>query len=243
MEQAQQMHDYLPLAYRNPAEAEYIAFLWETFETNYQHGNYQFALLAYHMLCMSSMYVAVWQIKLALPDAFAQALLFQQEAQTLRSATSPFTFSKISERGVLKFLHLIGCDDAQIAQLSRLVAERNHMAHANGNVFCRTQAAAQGKIENILARLHDVQTKIAPLLQRCFERFLVDNAHAEQWEYAESEDQVRGGFIQPYYLSPQDVAACLQQPAPQLANVGAAHQLHSALHACLPDSDHFASTL
>jgi hypothetical protein len=235
------MHDYLPLAYRNPAEAEYIAFLWETFETNYQHGNYQFALLAYHMLCMSSVYVTVWQIRLAQPEAFAHALLFQPEAQTLRAATSPFTFSKISERGILKFLHLIGCDEGQVNRLGGLVAERNHMAHANGNIFCRSQAAADGKIENILARMHDVQAKMAPLLHASFERFLAANVRAEHWEYAAAEDQVRDAFVQPYYLSPQDVAACLQHPAQAASDNHVAGRLHAALRTCLPDTEHLLS--
>ena len=38
-------------------------FLWDAFETNYTHGKYQFAFLAYHMLTMSFVYFNLWQIR------------------------------------------------------------------------------------------------------------------------------------------------------------------------------------
>ena len=53
MEKAAELSDYLPLSFNSPEEQEYVAFLWDTFETNYTHGKYQFAFLAYHMLTMS----------------------------------------------------------------------------------------------------------------------------------------------------------------------------------------------
>ena len=53
MEEALDLQYYLPLSYKSKSEQEYIAFLWDTFETNYTFEKYQFALLAYHMLTMS----------------------------------------------------------------------------------------------------------------------------------------------------------------------------------------------
>jgi hypothetical protein len=53
MEDALELSTYLPLSYISPKEQEYIAFLWDAFETNYEHEKYQFAFLAYHMLTMS----------------------------------------------------------------------------------------------------------------------------------------------------------------------------------------------
>ncbi len=41
---------------KSPKEQDYIALLWGAFETNYTHGKYQFAFLAYHMLTMSCVY-------------------------------------------------------------------------------------------------------------------------------------------------------------------------------------------
>ena len=63
MEEAADLSDYLPLSFSSPKEQEYVAFLWDAFETNYTHGKYQFAFLAYHMLTMSFVYFNIWQIK------------------------------------------------------------------------------------------------------------------------------------------------------------------------------------
>ena len=56
MEEAAELWDYLPLSVNSPNEQKYVTFLWEAFETNYTHGKYQFAFLAYHMLTMSFVY-------------------------------------------------------------------------------------------------------------------------------------------------------------------------------------------
>ena len=60
---------------KSPKEQEYIAFLWDAFETNYTHGKYQFAFLAYHMLTMSSVYFNIWQIKQTEPEDFVMGLI------------------------------------------------------------------------------------------------------------------------------------------------------------------------
>ena len=56
MEEAAELANYLPLSFKTPKEQEYIEFLWDAFETNYTHGKFQFAFLAYHMLTMSFVY-------------------------------------------------------------------------------------------------------------------------------------------------------------------------------------------
>ena len=38
MEEAAELANYLPLSFKTPKEQEYIAFLWDAFETNYTHG-------------------------------------------------------------------------------------------------------------------------------------------------------------------------------------------------------------
>lgn len=52
MEEAAELGNYLPLSSKNPKEQEYIAFLWDDFETNYTYSKYQFAFLAHHMLAL-----------------------------------------------------------------------------------------------------------------------------------------------------------------------------------------------
>ena len=60
MDDALAIRDYLPNSFKNRNDGEYIAFLWDAFESNYQHGKYQFAMLACHMLYMSFVYFSVW---------------------------------------------------------------------------------------------------------------------------------------------------------------------------------------
>jgi hypothetical protein len=81
---------------RPPKEQEYIEFLWDAFETNYTHGKYQFAFLAYHMLTMSFVYFNIWQIKQTEPGDFEKAMVgFNKEPEKeLLNATSPFTLLK-----------------------------------------------------------------------------------------------------------------------------------------------------
>lgn len=47
MEEAAELSNYLPLAFKGLKEQEYIEFLWNAFETSYTHGKYQFTFLVY----------------------------------------------------------------------------------------------------------------------------------------------------------------------------------------------------
>jgi hypothetical protein len=141
----------LPLSYKSPKEQEYITFLWDAFETNYKYAKYQFAFLAYHMLTMSFVYFNIWQIKQAWPDDFAKGLIgFARDENNLLTATSPFVFSSVNERTILRFLKLIACDNAKIGTYAKLVDDRNETAHPNGNIFFSTQGALDTKITEIL---------------------------------------------------------------------------------------------
>ena len=75
MEEAGGLGDYLPISFKAPSERDYVSFLWESFETNYANGKFQFAFLAYHMLLMSFVYFNIWQIKQAWPGSFEKSLV------------------------------------------------------------------------------------------------------------------------------------------------------------------------
>ena len=152
MEEAAELADYLPLSFKTPNEQEYVEFLWDAFETNYTHGKYQFAFLAYHMLAMSFVYFNIWQIKQTELADFEKGLIgFGKDIEkNLLGATSPFVFSTVNERTMLRFLKLIACDNAKIGTYAKLVDDRNETAHPNGNIFFRTQVALDIKIREIL---------------------------------------------------------------------------------------------
>ena len=210
MDEAAELGNYLPLSFKSPKEQEYIAFLWDAFETNYTHGNYQFAFLAYHMLTMSFVYFNIWHIKQTEPDDFAKGLIgFGKDIEkSLLEATSPFVFSSVNERSILRLLKLIACDNGKIGTYAKLVDDRNETAHPNGNIFYSEQSALDLKIREILRVVDEIQTHSAPIIQRCYSRFLVESHDPEEREYADDADQIREVLIHGNYLSQKDIELC-----------------------------------
>ena len=106
MEEAAELGNYLPVSFKTRSEQDYISFLWEAFQTNYTHRKYQFAFLAYHMLTMSFVYFNIWQIKQAgrKLSGWQWSASTRTRKRSLIGATSPFTFWRVNESGVLRFL-------------------------------------------------------------------------------------------------------------------------------------------
>jgi len=211
MEEAAELADYLPLSFKTPKEQEYIEFLWDAFETNHTHGKFQFAFLAYHMLTMSFVYFNIWQIKQTTPKDFAMGLIgFGKDIEkSLLEATSPFVFSTVNERSILRFLKLIACDNGKIGTYAKLVDDRNETAHPNGNIFFSTQAALDDKITEVLRVVAEIQAHSKPVIEHCFREFLLQNHDADTREYADDADQIRELLIHANYLSQKDVGICL----------------------------------
>ena len=70
MEEATELGNYLPLSFKTRSEQEYIAFLWDAFETHYNHGKHQFAFLACYILTMGSVHPNIRRIRQACPEDF-----------------------------------------------------------------------------------------------------------------------------------------------------------------------------
>lgn len=207
MEEAAELADYLPLSFKTPKEQEYIEFLWDAFETNYKHGKYQFAFLAYHMLTMSFVYFNIWQIKQSVPGDFEKGLIgFGKDIEkNILAATSPFVFSTVNERTMLR---LIDCDNSKIGTYAKLVDDRNESAHPNGNIFFSTQAALDIKIREIHRVVDEIQTHSIPTIQSCYVRFLSESSNTDDREYSEDADQIREVLIHAHYLSQKDIVIC-----------------------------------
>ncbi|MCC7142269.1 MAG: hypothetical protein IT349_09235 [Candidatus Eisenbacteria bacterium] len=211
MDEAAELGNYLPFSFKSPKEQEYIEFLWDAFETNYTHGKYQFAFLAYHMLTMSFVYFEIWQIKQTRAKDFEMAMVgFNKDLEReLLDATSPFTFWRVNESSVLRFLKLIGCDNAKVGSYAALVKERNDTAHSNGNIFFSTPAALDAKITEILRVVNEIQTHSKPVIEHCYREFLLQNHDPEEREYPEASDQIREVLSHGNYMSRRDVDICL----------------------------------
>src|SRR3990170_3768848 len=203
MEEAAELGNYLPLSFKSPKKQEYIEFLWDAFETNYTNGKYQFAFLAYHMLTMSFVYFNIWQIRQTEPADFAKGLIgFGRDVENnLLEATSPFVFSTVNERTILRLLKLIACDNGKIGTYAKLVDDRNESAHPNGNIFFSTQAALDAKITEILRVVDEIQTHSKPVIEHAYREFLLQNHDPEEREYPDEVDQIREVLVHGNYLS------------------------------------------
>jgi len=248
MEEAAELAHYLPLSFKTPKEQEYIEFLWDAFETNYTHGKYQFAFLAYHMLTMSFVYFNIWQIKQSVPGDFEKGLIgfSKDNEKSILTATSPFVFSTVNERTILRFLRLIDCDNSKIGTYAKLVDDRNESAHPNGNIFFSTQAALDIKIREILRVVDEIQTHSIPTIQRCYARFLEESHNPDDREYFEDADQIREVLIHAHYLSQKDIEICaacdLAAQFETHANFIGIDSLHQTLRATYTERETAAAT-
>ena len=236
MEEAIELGDYLPLSFKSQGEQDYIAFLWDAFESNYENKKYQFAFLAYHMLTMSFVYFNIWQIRQSRPEDFGKGLIgFGKDIEkNLLEATSPFVFSTVNERTMLRFLKLIACDNSKIGTYAKLVDDRNKSAHPNGNIFYSTEAALGTKITEILRVVDEIQSYSKPVIENCYREFLLQNHDPEEREYHDSADQIREVLIHGNYLSQKDIEICLAWDIASLSEhdqYDSIRQLHEALSA------------
>lgn len=219
MDDARPILEYLPDSFRKPGELEYIGFLWNGFESNYENKNYQFAMLPYHMLYMSFVYFSVWQIKIMRSRDFENAAIFvPQKERNILLATSPFTFSIVNERSIFRFLKLIGCEDQHTGNFAKLVDERNELAHSNGLISCRDQSTADKRVADVMRQVRAIQDHMKPLLHECLSKFLVESCADTDMEYDNPTDQIRELLVHKHYFSLKDIEACRSFDIQTLAN-------------------------
>jgi hypothetical protein len=234
MEEALELSDFLPVSFKSPSERDYIGFLWDAFDSNCDSGKYQFAFLAYHMLTMSFVYFKVWQIRESRNHEFRHGLIgFGKEIEkNLLEASSPFSFSVVNERSILRFLKLIECDNGEIGSYAKLVDDRNDTAHPNGNVFYREVAALEVKVREVMRAVRAIQERSQPVIEACYEKFLRDSADPDLRESVDDADQIREVLIHGNYLSARDIKVCAAFDMGKLAGDPvneSAQALHQAL--------------
>jgi len=209
-EDALQILNYMPL-YETIQEEEYINFLWDAFLTNYEKEKYQFAFIGYHMLFMSFVYFSIWKIKIHREKDFAKALIgFNKDCEkNMMDASSPFTFSEINESNIFRFFKLIGCGNDKIGEFTRLVKDRNNIAHSNGNIFFNSQDSLDEKINEVLRCADKIQENIKCITRNTFKDFLKNNWDNNNREWLNDGDQIREILIRDNYFSKNDIEYCL----------------------------------
>ncbi len=163
------------------------------------------------MLTMSFVYFIIWQIRNNEPKDFEKATIgFGKDIEkALTEAESPFVFSTVNERRILRFLKLIQCDNGKIGTYAKLVSDRNDIAHSNGNIFYNDQQSLDVKITEVLRIVDEIQTHSKPIIEHCYENFLAESYNEAEREYADANDQIREVLVRSYYLSRKDIEICL----------------------------------
>lgn len=202
-ERAQAILNYLPTYYYSEKEQEYLAFLWDTFSCNYENEKYQFAFIAYHMLFMMYVYFSIWKIKEVRKDCFHKALIgFGKDVENkFLNAVTPFSFSELSERNILRFFKLIGFDNAKIGEWAKIVDQRNDVAHSNGYIYFSLQEQLDDQISLILGCIQEVQKNMRLIIGDIF----LNALKGEEDGFQHFQDRL----LRQNYFSRQDMKACL----------------------------------
>lgn len=203
-EDAQPILKYLPSYYYSEKEQEYLAFLWDTFACNYENEKYQFAFIAYHMLFMMFVYFTIWKIKEVKKDCFQKALIgFGKDIEhKFLSAVTPFSFSELSERNILRFFKLIGFDNGKIGHWAKIVDQRNDVAHSNGNIFFSLQGQLDEQIDQILVCVTEIQNNMKDILFEIFSSALKSEDNGFQ--------HFQDILLRKNYFSKMDMKTCLK---------------------------------
>jgi hypothetical protein len=212
MDEALELSDFLPVSYKMRSEEEYVAFLWDAFQSNYTSEKFEFASLAFHLLYMSFVSFSIWQIRLMREQDFRNALVgFQNDAESsLLGADSPFKFyERLKESQIFRFLKLIGCGNDQVGEFAKFVKRRNRIAHPSGTVFFNDRVAIDAEIGEMMREVRNIEDHMRPVIVETYRRFLIDSADQEELEYATLDEEIEVNLIHRNYVSRKDIDICL----------------------------------
>lgn len=248
MDEPLELGSYLPVSFKTRSEQEYVAFLWDAFQSNYTSGKYEFASLAFHLLYMSFVSFSIWQIRLVREQDFKNALVgFQSESEIkLLDADTPFKFyEKLKESQIFRFMKLIGCTNEHVGEFAKFVKRRNRIAHPSGTVFFNDRISIDKEISEMMLEVANIQQHMRPIILEVYGRFLVGSANIDEREYSVPEQEIEASLIHRNYISQKDIEVCLGFDLATLADspeIDSIHTLHEVLKSEYgPDAEHSAS--
>ncbi len=220
MDDALELGSYLPVSFKTQSEQEYMVFLWDAFQSNYESGKYEFASLAFHLLYMSFVSFSIWQIRLVREQDFKNALVgFQSDSENmLLDADSPFKFyEKLKESQIFRFMKLIGCTNEHVGEFAKFVKRRNRIAHPSGTVFFNDRTSIDREISEMMQEVANIQRHMRPIIWEVYGNFLEGSADVDEREYALPEQEIEVSLLHRSYISLKDIEACLNYDLASLA--------------------------
>jgi hypothetical protein len=168
---------------------------------------------------MSFVYFEVWQIKMNRTVDFEKSLIaFNKDNEKMMlDATTPFAFVEVGESNFIRFLKLIGCDNAKIGSYCTSVKARNDAAHSNGRIFFNDANIVDRKVDEILRFVDEIQTHSQPIVNESLITFLKESHDPDNREYIDATDQIREILIHGNYLSQKDIEHLLTFDVTQLS--------------------------
>lgn len=208
--------DYLPEAFQDESEEQYIDALTLAMQTSYVNELYQFTYLQYHMLFMTAVYYVLLKISKLHPEEFDKALYFLLKDRYKAFGCSENTkdgklyfgsFAAIGESEVFLLLRVVGLDDSLLDLLKKRVKDRNEYAHANGHLLLTSDKLFFEKINAYNTAIEKIVNLIKDDIISLYKRTITDpNFYdPEVRSYIDSDEQIIEGIVKAYSLSRAEI--------------------------------------
>ena len=207
MEWATDFADYFPYTPMSPDEVEYNQKLLDQLTANYETGQYDFTVLACHLVTVQVTYYKLWQSKQANPCGFQTAIGKNDNIPT-GIGNHPNDFRKISERNAVRLLRTLGLPECAIKDRIELVGERDNIAHPSGKVMYSTIEATDERLSRGLEVVQITQQRSKVAIAKIYTRFIRETVHDSEYDPAETESLVEEKLIRHNHLSIKDIEIC-----------------------------------
>lgn len=207
------MKAFLPIAYQDTNEQQYIQALLFAAQTSYENGLYQFACIQYHMQFMTAIYFVLLKLYHLHTDEVNKALFyllkkerkkdFDSRENTKNGKLYFGSFAIIPESDVFLLLRIMGMSDSLLDDLQKRVVLRNKFAHANGNLMLTSDELFAEEI----GKYDDAIEKTTSLMKSDIIKLYKDTITAPDFYdpeirgYMEPEEQILEGFIRANSIS------------------------------------------
>ena len=209
MEWATEFADYLPYTPMSLEEVEYDRQLIDQFAANYDAEQYDFTVLACHLVTMRVTYYKLWQSREAHPNGFRTAVAKIDDIRNKdRFGDHPAHFSRIGEKDAVRLLRMLGFPKRTIHDYIALVDERNIIAHPSGRVLYSTTEATDERLSRGLMVVQATQQRARVVVARIYTRFIREVAGDPDYDPVETRPLVEEKLIRYNHLSLKDIEVC-----------------------------------
>ncbi|MDP8220948.1 MAG: toll/interleukin-1 receptor domain-containing protein [Candidatus Stygibacter frigidus] len=222
---------HLPIKQKNLENENYVDFIVDSLNKNYDIGNFQFSFLLFHMLYMIYIYVTLWKYKTIEPLNFSKSIFIisKNEESIFNKSTSPFDFSFFPESKIIRLLKLLDCNNDDIGKFLHSVKIRNDICHSNGSIIIKNSKSYDIETDKIYRNIINIQKKLTPLISNFYIDFINDNLNISDWEYTNPDDVIREAFIHKHFILLADIADLIELQKKSIGRRKYKIELHNSL--------------